>query len=65
MQGPMFDQTPGKNCYSLAGKFSCIHCIHQPLHLWISIYFGFHKIILMEKFSISWKTVKAPETVLW
>ena len=30
----------GKNCYSLAAKFWFLHCIHQTLHLQISIYFG-------------------------
>ena len=34
---------------------SSIHHIHQTLHLWIFIYF---KILLMEKISIPWKTVK-------
>ena len=34
---------------SLAGKFWFIHCIHQTLHLQISIYFGLYKILLMEK----------------
>ena len=43
---------------SLAGKFWFIHCIHQTLHLWISIYFDLYKILLMEKLSIPWKTVK-------
>ena len=38
------------NC--LAGKFWFIHCIHQTLHLQISIYFGLYKILLMEKNSI-------------
>ena len=32
--------------------------IHQTLHLWISVYFGLYKILLMEKISIPWKTVK-------
>ena len=49
---------PGKNCYSLAGKFWFICCLHQTLHLQISIYFGLYKILLMEKISIPWKTVK-------
>ena len=49
---------PGKNCYSLAGKFWFIRRIHQTLHLQISIYFGLYKILLMEKISIPWKTVK-------
>ena len=54
----MFLWWPGKNCYSLAGKFWFICCIHETLHLRISIYFGLYKIILMEKISIPWKTVK-------
>ena len=40
---------------SLAGKFWFIHCIHQTLHLQISIYFGLYKILLMEKYSVPWK----------
>ena len=31
---------------------------HQTLNLQISIYFGLYKILLMEKISILWKTVK-------
>ena len=49
MRGHMFLWWPGKNCYSLAGKFWFIHRIHQTLHLQISIYFGLYKILLMEK----------------
>ena len=49
---------PGKHCYSLAGKFWFIHCIHQTFHLQISIYSSLYKILLMEKTSIPWKTVK-------
>ena len=48
--------TRQKNCYSLAGKFGFIHCIHQTLYLWI--YFNLHKILLMENKFIPWKTVK-------
>ena len=48
----------GKNCYSLTGKFWSTHCIHQPLHLWVSIYFGLYKILLMEKISVPWESVK-------
>ena len=44
--------------YSLAGKFWFICHIHQTLHLQISIYFGLYKILLREKISIPWKTVK-------
>ena len=51
---------PGKNFYSLTGKFWFIHCIHQ--WLWMSIYFSFYKIILIEKKSFPWKTVKASRT---
>ena len=47
-----------KNCYSLVGKFWFIRHIHQTLHLQISIYFILYKILLMEKNSIPWKTVK-------
>ena len=54
----MFLWWPGKNCYSFAGKFWFICRIHQTLYLWISIYFGLYKILLMEKISIPWKTVK-------
>ena len=49
---------PGKNCYSLAGKFWFICYTHQTLHLWISTYFSLYNIILMEKISIPSKTVK-------
>ena len=50
---------PGKNIInSLAGKFWFIHCIHQALHLQISIYFGLYKILSMKKTSIHWRTVK-------
>ena len=49
---------PGKNCYSLAGKFRSICCIHQTLHLRISIDFSLYKILLVEKISISWRTKK-------
>ena len=38
--------------------FWFIRHIHQTLHLQISIYFGLHKILLMEKISVPWKTVK-------
>ena len=58
MQDHMFLWWPGKNCYSMAGKFWFIRCIHQILHLQISIYFGLYKMFLMEKFSIPLKTVK-------
>ena len=58
MQDHMFLWWPGINCYSLAGKFWFICCIQQTLHLWISIYFGLYKILLMENISIHWKTVK-------
>ena len=49
---------PGKNCYSLAGKFWFICSIHQTLHLWIAIYFDFYTNLLMVKTSLPWKTVK-------
>ena len=48
----------GKHCYSLAGKFWFTHRIHQTFHFQISIYFSLYKILLMEKTSIPWKTVK-------
>ena len=35
-----------------------IHHVHQILHFGVSIYFGFYKILLMEKVSNPWKTVK-------
>ena len=35
-----------------------IHLLYyQTLHLWISIYFGIYKILLMEKISIPWNAV--------
>ena len=49
MQDCMLLWWPGKNGYSLSGKFWLLHHIHQALHLRISIYFGVHKILLMEK----------------
>ena len=58
MQDCTFHWWLGKNCYSLAGKFWFIHCIHQTFHLQISIYSSLYKILLMEKTSIPWKTVK-------
>ena len=58
MQDCIFLWWPGKNCYTLAGKFWSIHCIYQTLKLWISIHFGFYKIILMEKNLFLWKTVE-------
>ena len=45
-------------CYSLAGKFWFTRRIHQTLHLRSSIDFCLYKILLMEKISIPWKTVK-------
>ena len=39
-----------QNCYNLTGKFWFILCIHQTLHLQISIYFNIYKIFLMEKY---------------
>ena len=38
---------PGKNCYSLAGKFWFIWCT-QALHFRVSIYFYLYKIFLMK-----------------
>ena len=58
MQVRTFLWLPGKNCYSLPRKVWFIPCIHQTLHLWISIYFSLYKILLVEKISIPWKTVK-------
>ena len=49
---------PGENYHSLAGKFWFIRCIYQTLHFWISIYFSLYQVLLMEKISIPWKTVK-------
>ena len=46
--------------YSLAGKFWFIRCVHQTLHLQMSMYFGLYKILLMEKISIPW--LRAPGT---
>ena len=49
---------PGKSCYSLAGKFWLICCIHQIVHHCIFIYFGLYKILLMEKIAVPWKNIK-------
>ena len=57
-QDGMFLWWPGKNYYSLDGKIRFICRIHQTLYLWISIYLGLYKILLIEKISIPWKTVK-------
>ena len=57
-QGSPFLWWPAKNHYSLAGKFWFIYYIHHTLQLWKSIYFGLYKILLMEKISIPWTTVK-------
>ena len=38
-----------QNCYSLAETFWFICHIHQTLYLWMSIYFGLYKILLMGK----------------
>ena len=35
-----------------------IHPPYSPEYLQISTYFGLYKILLMEKISIPWKTVK-------
>ena len=40
---------PGKNGYSLAGKFWFIHHTHQTLQLQMPIYFGLYNILLMKK----------------
>ena len=58
MQDGEFLWWPGKNCCSLAGEFWFIHSIDWTLHLQVSIYFGLYKILLMEKISIPWRTVK-------
>ena len=58
MQNYMFLWWPGKSHYSLARKFWFICHIHHTLHLQISIYLDLYKILLMEKISIPWKTVK-------
>ena len=42
----------------LRWEFWFIHCVHQTLHLRISIDFSLYKFLLMEKISIPWKTVK-------
>ena len=47
-----------QNCYNLAGKFWLIHRFHQTLHPWIPICSCLYKVLLMEKSSIPWKTVK-------
>ena len=58
MQDSAFLWWPGKNCHSLPGKFWFIRCVHQTLHLGMSVCFGLYKILLMEKLSIPWKTVE-------
>ena len=47
-----------KNCYNLTGKFWFILCIHQTLHLQISIYLNIYKILLMEKYFSSLEDYK-------
>ena len=50
----------GQKLLELGYKFWFIHHFHQTLHLGISIYLDFYKVLLMEKKknSIFWKTVK-------
>ena len=52
-------QIPSKNCNTLAGKFSFIQCIWQILHLWIIIYSGIYRILLIEFFRKLQKTIRA------
>ena len=47
----MFIWWPGKNRYSLAGKFWITRRIHQTLHLQISIYFSLYKILNGKNFN--------------
>ena len=47
LQDCLFLCWPVRNCYSLAGKFWFICCIHQRLYLQISIYFDLYKFLLM------------------
>ena len=39
--------------------------IHQTLYLQISIYFSLYQILLMEEFSIPWKTVEDTQNNSW
>ena len=55
---PHVSLTTRQKLYSLAWKFWFICHIHQTLHLQISIYLGLHKILLMEKISVPWKTAQ-------
>ena len=64
-QEGMFLWWPGKNGYSLIGKFWFIHHISQTLQFQISFFFfffsfcGLYKILLMEKMSVPWNTIKS------
>lgn len=58
VQDHMFLGWPGKDCYSLDRKFWFTCCIHQPLHLQISIYVDRYRILLMEENANSLKNVK-------
>ena len=49
MQDCTFLWRHGKNCCNLTWNFWFIHHIQKALILWISIYFSFYKILLMEK----------------
>ena len=49
----MFLWWPGRSCYSSAGEFWFISCIHQTLYLWVSIYFCPQKILFMVVLSLS------------
>ena len=55
---PRFFDDQAKTVTAWLGSSWFICRIHQTLHLRISIYFGLYKILLMEKISIPWKTVK-------
>ena len=55
---PLGKQWWGKNYSCLARNFLFIYHSFQTLHLWMSIYFTVCKVLLMEKKSIAWKTVK-------
>ena len=47
-----------KKLLQLGWEVLIIHHIHQILQLWMSIYFGFYKILLMEKVSKSLENCK-------
>ena len=56
MHDACFFDDQAKTAISWLGSSFC--CIRQKLYLQMYVYFGLYKILLMEKTSFPWKTVK-------